>query len=105
MGPDRSNSLRQDLQALRQAQQIVRLIAIRLRLEVLVAVTAHGNDYIHDVRILNVEAPLPVLDSFDRGRLGKLPLTTVAIDAADVDDPLVWIEAVTLTARVRVLLP
>src|SRR5574337_1975957 len=83
--------------ALRQAEQIVRLFAVGLGLEVLVAVATGRNDHPYGTPATrHVERPLPALDTCDGFRLAELPARTVRVDAANVGDALMRIGTVTL---------
>jgi len=83
--------------ALGEAQQVVGLLAVRLGLEVLVAVTADGDDHVHDVTApADVELPLASLDPLDGLRLGDLLGRAVVVPPADVQDSLVRVGPVTL---------
>jgi len=73
------------------------LLAIRLGLEVLVPESAGCNDDSHNMQAAcHVERPLSALDACNGIGLAQLPMCAVWIDATNVDDALMWIEAVAL---------
>lgn len=83
------------LWALRERQQVVRLVPVRLCLEVFVAVLAPRDDDPHLVVIDgHVEAPLVVLDSPNRLGLAEFPSRPVCVRSTDGQDALMRVVAV-----------
>ena len=70
--------------AFRQAEEVVGLLAIGLRLQVLVAVTTDGNDHLCNVSTsTHIEGPLPALDPGNGVLLAESPRSPVAITSTD----------------------
>jgi len=83
------------LGTLRQAEQIVRLLAVGARLDVLVAVLTRGdNDINLRITLLDIEGPAPAFDAGYSLLLGYLPRRPVPVAPADVGNALVRVVAV-----------
>src|SRR6185312_1847500 len=83
--------------ALRQAEQIVGLLAISFRFQILVAVSADRDDDTYRVAAaMHVKRPLATFDARNGLGLAKAPASTVRIDTADAKDPLMRVVAVAL---------
>ena len=72
-----------------QAEKVVGLLAIGLRLQILVAETADGHDHFGGATAsANVEAPLATHKTNEDNKLRDLPRRSVAIAPSDVGDAL-----------------
>ncbi len=84
------------LWAFRQAEQIVRLLAIGFSLKVFVAEPAHCHNHIHRSAVYHyVKGPLTGLNSGDSVFLFQFPPGPITVQAADVGDSLVNVHAIT----------
>jgi hypothetical protein len=83
--------------ALGQAQEIVRLLAVGLRLEILIPVAADGhNDVDRLTAYLDIKAPLATIDSNNGFLLGELPASAVSVNSADHTNAFVRVVTVAL---------
>jgi hypothetical protein len=81
--------------ALREAQEIVRLITVGLSLDIFVAGRTDRHDHFHvPGPNANMELPITHFNSFDRLLLGYEPPLSSIINSADVGDPFMGIEAI-----------
>lgn len=85
------------LRALGECEEVVRVLAIRDRLEVLVPVSTDRDDHVNGVAVLgHVEGPLVDLNALNSFLLGKAPPRAIRVDAAHLVDPVMRIVPIRL---------
>src|SRR6185312_3782678 len=80
---------------LRQAEQIVRLLTVGFRFQILVAETADCHDDTHGVATtVHMKRPLAAFNARDGLGSAEAPALSVWVDAADTKNPLMRIVAI-----------